>query len=121
MTGSQITILIILLAYMAANMILGIVSSRQSSGKGGFLRNYFIGGRSMGGLVLAMTLVATYTSASSFLGGPGLAASWGLTQSWVGAVQIGTAFLTLGVIGKRFAIISRKTHAVTVTDYFRSR
>ena len=71
----------------------------------------------MGGLVLAMTLVATYTSASSFLGGPGLAASWGLTQSWVGAVQIGTAFLTLGVIGKRFAIISRKTHAVTCLLY----
>lgn len=121
MTSSQVIILLILLAYMAANMILGIVSSRRSSGKGGFLRNYFIGGRTMGGLVLAMTLVATYTSASSFLGGPGLAASWGLTQSWVGAVQIGTAFLTLGVIGKRFAIISRKTHAVTVTDYFRSR
>lgn len=70
----------------------------------GFLQNYFVGGRSMGGLVLAMTLVATYTSASSFLGGPGLAASWGLTQSWVAAIQIGTAFLTLGVIGKKIAM-----------------
>ena len=57
MTSSQVIILLILLAYMAANMILGIVSSRRSSGKGGFLRNYFIGGRTMGGLVLAMTLV----------------------------------------------------------------
>ncbi len=121
MTRNQIIILAILLIYMAANMILGLAVSRREAGKGGFLRQYFIGGRSMGGLVLAMTLVATYTSASSFLGGPGLAASWGLTQAWVAAVQIGTAFLTLGVIGKRFAIISRKTHAVTVTDYFRSR
>lgn len=124
MSTNQIIILIILLVYMAANVILGLVMSRRSAkehASHGFLQNYFVGGRSMGGLVLAMTLVATYTSASSFLGGPGLAASWGLSQSWVAAIQIGTAFLTLGVIGKRFAIISRKIHAVTVTDYFRAR
>ncbi|WP_434310962.1 sodium/pantothenate symporter [Hominifimenecus sp. rT4P-3] len=124
MSTNQIIILLILLIYMAANVILGLVMSRRSAKENasrGFIQNYFAGGRSMGGLVLAMTLVATYTSASSFLGGPGLAASWGLSQSWVAAIQIGTAFLTLGVIGKRFAIISRKIHAVTVTDYFRAR
>lgn len=124
MSSSQITILIVLIAYMIVNMILGIYMSRQSAKEhaaNGFMQNYFMGSRSMGGLVLAMTLVATYTSASSFLGGPGLAASWGLTQSWVAAIQIGTAFLTLGVLGKKFAIISRKIGAVTVTDYFKAR
>lgn len=124
MTNKQIFILAILLIYMAANMILGIRMSRKSAkehASSGFIQNYFMGSRSMGGLVLAMTLVATYTSASSFLGGPGLAASWGLTQSWVAAIQIGTAFLTLGVVGKKFAIISRKTGSVTVTDYFKAR
>lgn len=124
MSANQITILLVLLIYMIANVVLGLVMSRRAykeNASGGFIQNYFIGGRSMGGLVLAMTLVATYTSASSFLGGPGLAASWGLSQSWVAAIQIGTAFLTLGVIGKRFAIISRKIHAVTITDYFRAR
>lgn len=81
MTSKQIVILIVLIGYMAANMILGLRFSRMEKGQktGSFLQSYFIGGRSMGGLVLAMTLVATYTSASSFLGGPGLAASWGLT------------------------------------------
>ena len=34
---------------------------------------YFLGSRSMGGIVLAMTLTATYISASSFIGGPGAA------------------------------------------------
>ena len=33
----------------------------------------------MGGLVLAMTLVATFTSASSFIGGPGVAYEKGLS------------------------------------------
>ena len=38
-----------------------------------FSKEYFIGGRSLGGFVLAMTLVATYSSVSSFLSGPGVA------------------------------------------------
>ena len=109
------SILLILIFYLALNMFIGIWASRKKSSRK-FINNYFIGGRSMGGLVLAMTRVATYTSASSFLGGPGLSSSWGLTQCWVAAIQIGTAFLTLGVMGKKLAIISRKIHAVTITD-----
>ena len=114
-------ILAILIAYLVLNLVVGIIASRSGGKSRSFLKEYFIGGRTMGGLVLAMTLVATYTSASSFLGGPGLSASWGLTQSWVAAVQIGTAFLTLGVLGKKLAIVSRKIGAVTITDYLRAR
>ena len=124
MTSKQITVLCILIVYMALNLFLGLWVSRKSAKQkeeGGFLQDYFMGGRSMGGLVLAMTLVATYASASSFLGGPGLAASWGLTQVWVAGVQIGAAFLTLGVVGKKFALVSREINAVTVTDYFKAR
>ena len=117
-------ILIILTAYLLINLYLGIRASRKSAeenaGKG-FLSNYFVGSRSMGGVVLAMTLVATYTSASSFLGGPGLASSFGMSWSWVAGVQIGAAFLTLGVLGKKFALISRRTNAVTINDYLRAR
>ena len=83
MNSNQMTILVILVAYMAANAVIGVWMSHLSAkenASSGFLQNYFVGGRTMGGVVLAMTLIATYTSASSFLGGPGLAASWGLTQ-----------------------------------------
>lgn len=124
MQTKQYVILAILVAYMVFNVLMGIYMSRRNSGKNagaGFFSNYFIGNRTMGGLVLAMTLVATYTSASSFLGGPGLAASWGLTQSWVAVIQIGTAFLTLGVLGKKLGIISRRIHAVTISDYLKAR
>lgn len=124
MSGRQAAILGILLGYMTLNAVAGVWMSRRSARENaahGFIQNYFVGGRTMGGVVLAMTLVATYTSASSFLGGPGLAASWGLTQSWVAAIQIGTAFLTLGVIGKKLGIISRRIKAVTISDYLRAR
>ena len=57
----QHLILVILIAYMLVSLVLGIWSSKRSQkaeASKGFLKNYFIGGRSMGGLVLAMTLDA---------------------------------------------------------------
>ena len=117
-------VLVILIAYLLINLGFGIRASRRSArenAESGFLSNYFAGSRSMGGVVLAMTLVATYTSASSFLGGPGLASSYGMSWSWVAGVQIGATFLTLGVLGKKFALISRRTNAVTINDYLRAR
>ncbi|MBE6039352.1 MAG: sodium/pantothenate symporter [Clostridiales bacterium] len=122
--SKKLIVLIILILYLVLNLYLGIRTSRRSAKENaskGFLSNYFVGSRSMGGFVLAMTLVATYTSASSFLGGPGLASSFGLTWSWVAGVQIGAAFLTLGVLGKKFAMISRRTNSVTINDYLRAR
>ncbi|MGU0055637.1 sodium:solute symporter family transporter [Enterobacter hormaechei] len=48
---------------------LSVYAMRKRS-TGTFLNEYLLGSRSMGGVVLAMTLTATYISASSFIGGP---------------------------------------------------
>ena len=93
----------------------------KRSKKQGFMEDYFIGGRSLGGFVLAMTLIATFVSASSFIGGPGTAYSTGLSWVLLSMIQVPTAFLTLGVLGKKFAIIARRIKAVTVTDYLYAR
>lgn len=87
----------------------------------GFIEEYFLGGRSMGGFVLAMTIIASYTSASSFVGGPGVAYRLGLSWVLLAMIQVPTTFLTLGVLGKRFAIMARKTDSVTLTDFLRAR
>lgn len=116
-------LIFVILAYLAVSLFIGLyigyLQKKESSG--GFLKNYFIGGRSMGGFVLAMTLVATYASSSSFLSGPGFSTERGLTQTFVAMTQIGTAFVTLGIIGKKFALVSRKINAVSVSDYMRAR
>ena len=87
----------------------------------GVMEEYFIGSRSMGGFVLAMAIITTYTSASSFVGGPGVAYNVGLGWILLSMIQVPTAFLTLGVLGKRFALIARRTNAVTITDFIRAR
>jgi len=68
----QVAIPIVL--YLAIVFYIGYLANRSiAKTKASFLNEYFIGNRSMGGFVLAMTLVATYVSASSFIGGPGMA------------------------------------------------
>ncbi|XVG95590.1 sodium/pantothenate symporter [Eubacteriales bacterium KG127] len=124
---SYTTILVsVLLIYLALNLFAGLYTSRKHAKSdvaksNSFATNYFIGGRSMGGLVLAMTLVATFTSASSFIGGPGLAFSKGLVWVYLSMIQVPTAFIILGILGKKFAVISRKTGAVTVNEYLMAR
>lgn len=113
-------LLIPLFIYLVLVLAVGFWASRHRSG-GDFMNEYFIGNRSMGGLVLAMTLVATYTSASSFIGGPGAAYKVGLGWVLLAMIQLPTVWLTLGVLGKKFAIIARRVNAVTINDMLWAR
>ena len=93
----------------------------QLSSKTDFLSNYFLGDRALKGFVLAMTLVATYGSVSSFVSGPGLAWHYGLGWVVFAAPQIITGFFVLGVVGKKMALVSRRIKAVTVIDVVAER
>lgn len=124
MSKNQIIILCIFLGYLLLNAVVGIVFSKRQDQKSALSseKKYFIGGRSMGGLVLAMTTMATYTSVSSFVSGPGAAGlTYGYAQVWVAAVQVPVTFLVLGVLGNKLALVSRRTGAVTVAGYLRAR
>ena len=124
MGGNQTIILVIFIAYLVLNLVIGIYfSNRQDKhSKLSGEKNFFIGGRNMGGLVLAMTTMATYTSVSSFISGPGAAGlTYGYAQVWVAAVQVPVTFLVLGVLGNKLALVSRRTGAVTVAGFLKAR
>ena len=67
----QLEVILPLVAYLVVVFGISVYAMRKRS-TGTFLNEYFLGSRSMGGIVLAMTLTATYISASSFIGGPEL-------------------------------------------------
>ena len=117
------TILIPIVGYLLLTLGLALWCRRYETkvDSKGFLEEYFLGGRSMGGFVLAMTIIATYTSASSFIGGPGIAYTLGLGWVLLAMIQVPTTFLTLGVLGKRFAILGRKIQGVTIVDFLYAR
>ncbi|MFU0842277.1 MAG: Sodium/pantothenate symporter [Burkholderia sp.] len=104
-------------------IVLAVVSVLAEKGRRriGFAGEYFLGDRSLKGFVLAMTLVATYGSVSSFVSGPGIA--WQLGLGWVvfAAPQIIAGFLLLGVAGKKMSVVSRAAGAITVIGLIRAR
>jgi len=109
-----------LIAYLLLVFGLSLYAMRRRR-TGNFLNEYFLGNRSMGGFVLAMTLTATYISASSFIGGPGAAYKYGLGWVLLAMIQLPAVWLSLGVLGKKFAILARRYNAVTLNDMLYAR
>ncbi|MFC3041693.1 sodium/pantothenate symporter [Virgibacillus xinjiangensis] len=113
--------LIPLIVFLVLMFAVGIWSSRSVKSSETFLESYFLGDRSMGGFILAMTMTATYGSASSFIGGPGTAYTEGLGWVLLAMTQVVTGYFVLTVLGKKFAIVTRKYKAVTMVDFLKER
>ena len=119
---SYIGVIIPLVVFLAVIFFIGFWSSKKlESSTGGFLQEYFLGGRELGGFVLAMTMVATYGSASSFLGGPGTAYTMGFGWVLLAMTQVVTGYFVLLILGKKFAILARKYNAITLMDFLKVR
>ncbi|MGL5694074.1 MAG: sodium:solute symporter family transporter, partial [Peptostreptococcaceae bacterium] len=121
-------VLIPILLYFIVVFAVGFYSMKyvnaarnDSKKENGFMDEYMTGNRGLGGFVLAMTLVTTYLSAGSFIGGPGTAYTQGFGWVFLAMAQMPTGYFTLAVLGKKFAIIARRINAVTITDFIRAR
>ena len=100
MSANQKIILMIFIVYLILNSAIGIIFSKRQNKKQhtSSEKKFFIGGRNMNGLLLAMTTMATYASVSSFISGPGAAGlTYGYAQAWIATVQVPITFLVLGV------------------------
>lgn len=109
-----------LIAYLLFVFGVAFYAYRKRQG-GSFLSEYYLGGRSMSGFVLAMTTAATYVGASSFIGGPGAAYKYGLGWVLLAMIQVPAVLFSLGVLGKKFALLARKHHSVTINDILFAR
>jgi sodium/pantothenate symporter len=100
---------------------IGLWASKHLKSSNIFLQEYFLGGRQLGGFILAMTMIATYGSASSFIGGPGVAYTQGLGWVLLAMAQLATGYFVLMILGKKFAIVARKYNAITLIDFLKER
>lgn len=123
--GLNLEILIPFLLYLLASVGVALYarnSMQRSLAEGGdFMEEYFVGGRKVGPIVLAFTFVATFASAGTFIGYPGLAYKNGLTVVMTGINQITTIYVAFAIIGKRMCVIGHRTGALTFTDVMRQR
>jgi len=107
-------------AYMIGVFVIAIWAHRYQK-KSEFESEYYVGGRSFGAWVLAMSWVATLASGGSFLGYPSFVYSYGWSMAmWVSGSTI-TALVGLGIVGKRINRLARQTGALTLVDLLRER
>ena len=92
MTIAQIIIIITILLYLSCMLIIGAAFSRKSSSSS---EDFYIGGRSLGPIVTAMSAEASDMSSWLLMGLPGLAYLAGIAE--VGWTAIGLAIGAAGI------------------------
>jgi SSS family solute:Na+ symporter len=109
--------LVILLAYSALQIVLGLWIGRRVKTTGDF----FVAGRRLGPGLLFSTMVAANIGAGSTVGAAGLGYRDGLSAWWwVGSAAIGSVFLAF-FVGPRMRRIAQEQGLHTVGDYLERR
>lgn len=119
MTGAKIQSLIAMVLYMASVIGIGIYFSKRANKNSD---NYFLGGRSLGPWVAAMSAEASDMSSYLLMGLPGLAYWCGIADAaWTAiGLALGT-YLNWLLVAKRLRRYSIKVNAITIPDYFSKR
>jgi SSS family solute:Na+ symporter len=109
--------LVLLLAYSAVQILLGLWIGRRVKSAGDF----FVAGRRLGPGLLFSTMVAANIGAGSTVGAAGLGYRDGLSAWWwVGSAAIGSVFLAF-FVGPRMRRIAQERGLHTVGDYLEHR
>ena len=118
MSGTSIIILCAILAYMCLLIGVGFYNSRKNSTS----EDFYLGGRKMGALVVAMSAEASDMSSWLLMGLPGVAYLTGIADAfWTAAgLAVGT-YLNWLFTSRRLRRYSEKIDAITVPNFFAKR
>lgn len=111
---------LVFLVYIVGVYALAMVAHRIAKGRA-FVKEYYLGSRSLGAWTLALTFAATSASGGSFTGFPSLIYTYGwVVALWIAGYMV-FPLCAMGLFGKRLNQIARRTDAVTLPDIFRDR
>ena len=120
MNGNTIQILIAMVIYMASVIVIGLVYAKRANKSS---EEYFLGGRSLGPWVTAMSAEASDMSGWLLMGLPGVAYWCGLADAfWMAfGLAVGT-YVNWLVVSKRLRRYSvRANNSITLPEFFSNR
>ena len=120
MPKDTLQILVSMVIYMAIVIVIGLVFAKRANKSS---ENYFLGGRSLGPWVTAMSAEASDMSGWLLMGLPGVAYWCGLADAaWTAiGLAVGT-YLNWLVVSKRLRRYSiRANNAITLPEFFSNR
>ncbi|MBI4293414.1 MAG: sodium:solute symporter family protein [Betaproteobacteria bacterium] len=119
LSSADVSIMVSIIGiYMAAVLVIGWMAYRVSESTPA---DFFLANRTLGPIVLTMTLIASVFSAFTFLGAAGISYRFG--TGWFMAQATGNAMLafTLWLVGRRVYLISRSRNYLTPAQLFGER
>ena len=118
MSGTSIIILCAILVYMCLLIGVGIYNSKKNSTS----EDFYLGGRRMGALVVAMSAEASDMSSWLLMGLPGVAYLTGIADAfWTAAGLAAGTYLNWLFTSRRLRRYSEKIDAITVPNFFAKR
>ncbi len=120
MFDDKFQIMLAMFIYMAAVIVIGLVYARRANASS---ENYFLGGRSLGPWVTAMSAEASDMSGWLLMGLPGVAYWCGLADAfWTAAgLAVGT-YVNWLLVSKRLRRYSiRANNSITLPEFFSNR
>ena len=119
MNGQTLQVLIAMIVYMAVVIAIGIIFAKRANASS---EDYFLGGRSLGPWVTAMSAEASDMSGWLLMGLPGVAYWCGLADAaWTAiGLAVGT-YLNWLLISKRLRRYSVRVNAITLPEFFSNR
>lgn len=120
MESSQILILVTVFVYLVGMLLIGVYFSRR--GGNGSSHDFYLGGRSLGPVVTAMSAEASDMSSYLLMGLPGLAYFCGLPEVTWTCIGLATGtYLNWLIVARRIRRYSDRLGAITVPDFFSRR
>lgn len=115
---NNIVMIITIALYMIGMVLIGVYLSNRNKSTG----DYYLGGRSLGPFVTAMSAEASDMSSWLLMGLPGVALACGLADAfWTAAgLAIGT-YLNWLIVAKRLRRYSEINNSDTIPDFFSNR
>ena len=118
MTLAKTGILIAMIVYLAGMLVVGFMASKRNKS----VSDFYLGGRTLGPIVTAMSAEASDMSSYLLMGLPGLAYLTGMADTgWtIIGLAVGT-YLNWLIVAKRLRRYSERIGAITVPSFFSKR
>ena len=117
--NANYAILIVIVVYLVLVVLVGTMIGRKTKQNS---EGFFLGGRALGPLVIAMSAEASDMSSYLLMGIPGVAYLTGLADATWTAIGLGVGtYLNFLLVSKRLRRYSEKINAITIPGFFSKR
>lgn len=108
---------IILIIYFVGMFVIGVLANRKSK----TVSDYYVAGRSLSGILVALVYMSSLVSAGALVGWTGQASSYGIWFIFAGCAVTVSTYLCWRLLSGKVMRLSKKLDLLTVPDFLEAR